>query len=88
MKIKLIKSLKRDNKIINVISKLYSHSVKKKFYFKVKITKKRYLKMIQNKYISTLSNLSKKDLLKGIEEINLRYKKTIKFSDKLICLIL
>ena len=44
--------------------------------------------MIQNKYISTLSNLSKKDLLKGIEEINLRYKKTIKFSDKLICLIL
>ena len=37
---------------------------------------------------SFLSNLSKKDLLKGIEEINLSYKKTIKFSDKLICLIL
>ena len=44
--------------------------------------------MIQNKYISILLNLSNKDLLKGIDELNIKYKNTIKFNDKLICLIL
>ena len=88
MKKKLIDSLKRDKKIINIISKLYPYVKKKKFIFKVRMTKKKYLKMIQNKYISILLNLSNKDLLKGIDELNIKYKNTIKFNDKLICLIL
>ena len=44
--------------------------------------------MIQNKYISTLLTLPKKELLKGLKEINLKYKDNIKFNDKLICVIL
>ena len=54
--------------------------------FKVRMTKKKYLKMIKNKYISVLLNISNKDLLKGLEELNIKYKKNIKFNDKLICL--
>ena len=88
MKIKLIKSLKRDKKILTIITKLYPYRIKKFFIYKVEIIKKNYLKMIQNKYISTLLPLSKKELLKGVKEINLKYKDNIKFNDKLICIIL
>ena len=44
--------------------------------------------MIQNRYISTLWSLTKKELSKGVNEINLKYKNNIKFDDKLICIIL
>ena len=88
MKKKLIESLKRDKKILKIITKLYPHRIKKKFIYKVKINKKNYLKMIQNRYISTLLSLPKKELLKGMKEINLKYKDDIKFNDKLICVIL
>ena len=88
MKIKLIKSLKRDKKILTIITKLYPYRIKKFFIYKVEIIKKNYLKMIQNKYISTLLPLSKKELLKGVKEIDLKYKDNIKFNDKLICIIL
>ena len=88
MKKKLIESLKRDKKILKIITKLYPHRTKKKFIYKVKINKKNYLKMIQNRYISTLLTLPKKELLKGIKEINLKYNNNIKFNDKLICTIL
>ena len=45
--------------------------------------------MIKNRYISTLLTFyKKKELLEGLKEINLKYKKNIKFKDKLICLIL
>ena len=88
MKKKLLESLKRDKKILKIIKKLYPHRIKKKFIYKVKINKKNYLKMIQNRYISTLLSLPKKELLKGIKEINLKYKDNIKFNDKLICVIL
>ena len=88
MKIKLIKSLQTDKKILKIITKLYPYRIKKKFIYKVEIIKKNYLKMIQNRYISILLTLPKKELLKGIEEINLKYKDNIKFNDKLICIIL
>ena len=88
MKIKLIKSLKRDKKILTIITKLYPYRIKKFFIYKVEMIKKNYLKMIQNRYISTLLPLSKKELLKGVKEINLKYKDNIKFNDKLICVIL
>jgi len=88
MKKKLIKSLKRDKKIMKVISDLNLIKIKKKFIYKVKISKKDYLDMIKKRYISILLTMSKKELSKGIEEINLKYAKNLTFRDKLICLIL
>ena len=88
MKSKLSKSLAQDKKILDLIFKSNNQIIKKKFFYKVKITKKKYLNMIQNRYISTLLNLTKKELSEGLKEINLKYKKNIKFKDKLICLIL
>ena len=49
---------------------------------------KKYLNMIKNRYISTLLTFTNKELLEGLKEINLKYKKNMKFKDKLICLIL
>ena len=88
MKIKFMKSLKRDEKILKIITKLYPYRIKKNFIYKVEIIKKNYLRMIQNRYISTLLLLSKKELLKGVKEINLKYKNNMIFNDKLICIIL
>ena len=88
MNIKLQKSLRRDKKILNIIKKLYPKYLKKKFVYKVKILKKNYLVMIQNKYISTLLSMSKSEILNGISEVNYKYKKILNFRDKLICIIL
>ena len=88
MKLKLTKSFKRDRKISKLIEKLYSYRTKKKFVYKVVINKKKYLEMVQDRYISTLLSLNKKEILKGIDEIKLNYKDIIKFNDKLDCFIL
>ena len=87
MKKKLTKSLERDKKILKFISKLYPIK-KKKFVYKVKISKKNYLKMIKKRYMSTLLSLSKKELLKGINQINSKYSINLRFKDKLTCIIL
>ena len=88
MKIKLTKSLQRDKKILKLITKCYPKYKKKKFIYKVKIDKKKYLKMVRDQYISTLLSLNRKEILKGIEEIKLKYKNIIQFKDKLDCFIL
>ena len=88
MKIKLNNSLKRDKKILRIITKIFPYRNKKKFIYNVKINKKKYLEMIRNRYISTLIPLTKKQLLRGIQEISVKYKNTLKFKDKLICIIL
>ena len=88
MKIRLIKSLKRDKKILELISKIFPHRSQKRFIYSVKINKKKYLEMIKNRYISTLMSLSEKQLLRGIQEIRTKYKDKLKFRDKLICIIL
>ena len=44
--------------------------------------------MIKKRYISTLLSLKSYEIIKGIDEINERYKKILSFDDKLICLIL
>ncbi len=88
MKLKLMISLRRDKKIINMIKKLYPQRIKKKFFFKVKIVKTKYLNMIKNKYMSILLGLSNREISKGLIEIDLKYKKNINFEDKLICMIL
>ena len=88
MKLKLNKSLIRDKKIFKIITNLYPQRIQKKFIFNVRISKKKYLDMIKNRYISTLIPLSKKQLIQGIQEIELNYKNKLKFKDKLTCIIL
>ena len=88
MKKKLLKSLKRDEKILTFISKYYPNRIKKNFSYKVKISKKVYIDMISKKFISILLGLNKEQIVTGIKEINYKYKKDLKFYDKLICIIL
>ena len=88
MQSKLSKSIRRDKKLLKLIIKSNTKTIKKKFFYRVKITKKKYLNMIQNRYISTLLTFTKKELNKGLGEIQLKYKEDISFKDKLICLIL
>ena len=87
MRVKLLKSFKRDKKILTFISKYYPKRIKKHFSYKVKITKKEYIDMISKKFISILLGLNKEQIVTGIEEINFKYKKNLKFNDKLICII-
>ena len=87
MKKRLMKSRLRDKKIFNFIRKLHQNK-KKIFTFKVKIPKSNYIRMLKKRYISTLLTLTDQELQNGISEINCKYKKSITFTDKLICLIL
>jgi len=88
MSLGLNKSLERDMKILKIITRLYPGRIKKRFFYNVKIQKKKYLEMIKNRYISTLIPLTKKQLAEGIQEINSKYKNILRFKDKLICIIL
>ena len=88
MKQKLNQSFKRD---VIIWKNILQPNIKKnitKFNFKVNIKKKVYLKMIKQRYISTLLKFSSVQILKGVNEINLKYKKNIIFNDKLNCIIL
>ena len=87
MRLKLFKSLKRDKKIIEFISKSYPKRIIKYFSYKVKISKKKYIDMISKKFISILLDLNKEQIVTGIKEINYKYKKDLKFNDKLVCII-
>ena len=88
MNLGLNRSLKRDIKILKIITKLYPRRMKKRFIYNVKIQKKKYLEMIRNRYISILIPLSKKQITLGIQEINSKYNNLLKFNDKLICIII
>ena len=88
MKNKLTKSLKRDKKILDLIIKLYTNKIIKKFIYKVKISKKKYLKMIKKRYISILLQMSMNELSNGIKEINSKFDKILRFNDNLICIII
>ena len=78
MKTRLTKSLQRDKKIFNLITTLYPYK-KSNFSYKASITKKKYIKMIQKKYISILLPLTKEQIQIGVREINYKYKSNIKF---------
>ena len=56
------------------------------FKFKVNLKKTDYIKMIKKRYISCLLKMTNKQINKGAEEINIRYKNQIKFTDSLICI--
>jgi ubiquinone/menaquinone biosynthesis C-methylase UbiE len=86
MKQKLSQSFKRDNLIWKKLIQLNLKKSITNFNFKVNIKKNIYLKMIKQRYISTLLKFSSLQISNGINEINLKYKKNILFNDKLKCI--
>jgi ubiquinone/menaquinone biosynthesis C-methylase UbiE len=88
MKKKLNVSLKKDKKLFNLIYKNNPQIIIKKFIYQVKISKTKYLKMINNRYISTLLNFSDNQIINGLNEIKSKYKNILKFKDRLICFII
>jgi ubiquinone/menaquinone biosynthesis C-methylase UbiE len=85
-KSKLMKSLKKDEIILNIIKSNFKKYKINYFNFKVKINKDTYLKMIKNRFTSCLLSLTSRELNNGIEEIKKNYKKKLIFFDKLICI--
>ena len=57
------------------------------FNFKVNIKKRIYLNMIKQRYISSLLNLNNNQILKGMKEVNSKYKNNMTFNDKLNCIM-
>ena len=86
MKNKLNKSLKKDEFLFKIIKKNLKNSKEINFNFKVNVVKKNYLKMIKNRYISCLLNISAEDLRVGITELKLKLKNKIYFTDTLKCI--
>ena len=85
---KISKSFERDRKILKYIVKLYPKITLRHFTYKVKISKKKYIEMIKQRYISTLLGLTTKQILAGVTEINSKYNNMLKFNDKLVCIII
>ena len=86
MELQLNKSLEKDKKIIQKIKKNFKKYESNYFKFAVSINKSKYIKMIKNRYISCLLNISEKNIKNGIKEISKKYKKKIKFNDILNCI--
>ncbi len=86
MKVKLNLGLKRDENLLKEIKKKLNKYKISYFSFKVSILKSKYVKMIKNRYISCLLNLSRKEIKKGVEEVKSNFKNQIKFTDTLICI--
>jgi cyclopropane fatty-acyl-phospholipid synthase-like methyltransferase len=87
MKKKLQQSFKKEALIKKKILKFKKEKIITKFNFKVSITKKKYLKMIKQRYISSLLNLNDGQISKGIKEIKIKYKNKINFNDRLNCVM-
>ena len=88
MKKKLQISLNKDEKLFRLILNNKFKIITKKFIYKVRILKKKYLQMIKDRYISTLLNFDNKQILNGINEIKNDYGNILEFKDRLICLII
>ena len=85
MKILLNKSLKKDETILAIVKKNLKKSKESYFKYNVNISKKKYSKMINNRYISCLLSMNQKILKSGIDEINNKFGRLIKFEDVLKC---
>ena len=86
MKSKLLKSLQRDEYLIGLIKDNLRNYKTHNFNFRVNLSKSKYIRMIKNRYISCLLNISDKEMIKGTSEIKSNYKNQIKFTDTLNCL--
>ena len=85
MKILLNKSLKKDETILAIIKKNLKKSKESYFKYNVNISSKKYSKMINDRYISCLLSMNQKILKSGINEINNKFGRLIKFEDVLKC---
>ena len=83
MKQKLNRGLERDARMLTAISKLLVDYQIDIFKFNVSMTKDKYIKMLQQRYISCLINLNKDQISNGIKEIKKLFDKKINFIDKL-----
>ena len=86
MRKNLEKSLKRDEVLFKIIKKNLKKISYTNFNFKVNISKQKYMRMIKERYISCLLNMSNKEIKFGISEIKSNYKNQIKFTDTLKCI--
>ena len=86
MRKNLEKSLKRDEVLFKIIKKNLKKITYTNFNFKVNISKQKYVRMIKERYISCLLNMSNKEIKFGISEIKSKYKNQIKFTDTLKCI--
>ena len=86
MRKNLKKSLKRDEALFKIIKKNLKAISYTNFNFKVNISKQKYVRMLKERYISCLLNMSNKDIKLGISEIKSKYKNQIKFTDTLRCI--
>ena len=86
MRKNLEKSLKRDEVLFKIIKKNLKKITYTNFNFKVSISKQKYVRMIKERYISCLLNMSNKEIKFGISEIKSKYKNQIKFTDTLKCI--
>ena len=87
MRKNLEKSLKRDEILFKLIKKNLKEISYTSFNFKVNISKQKYIRMIRERYISCLLNMSNREVKLGISEIKSKYKNQIKFTDTLKCII-
>ena len=86
MRKNLEKSLKRDENLFKIIKKNLKDVSYTNFNFKVNISKQKYIRMIKERYISCLLNMSSNEIKFGISEIKSKYKNQIKFTDTLKCI--
>ena len=87
MKSKLNKSLERDQNLLKIIKRNLINYKSSFFNYRVTISKKKYIQMIKNRYMSCLLKISNQQLKKGADEIELKYKKKIQFTDTLLCIL-
>jgi len=86
MRKNLEKSLKRDEDLFKIIKKNLKEISYTNFNFNVNISKQKYVRMIRERYISCLLNMSNKEIEFGISEIKSKCKNQIKFTDTLKCI--
>ena len=86
MKQKLNRGLARDTKMLNSVNKILKHTKIDNFKYKVSITKNKYIKMLKQRYISCLINLTKDQIKRGINEVINNFPNKILFVDNLICI--
>ena len=87
MKIKLNRSLKKDEILIKLVKKNLKKFSCSIFKYKTIVKKSDYIKMLKNRFISCLINISKKEIIKGTKEIENNYRNFIRFEDILECII-
>ena len=87
MRKNLEKSLKKDEVLFKIIKKNLKGISYTNFNFKVNVSKQKYVRMIKERYISCLLNISAKEIKFGISEIKSKHKNQIKFTDTLKCII-